>query len=103
MGSGFQADPEEMRAHAASLLRIHERFANIKDASAHIEKTDNAYGKLCSFLPPVLDGRHTEQDNVVGELALNIELLAEAVKECAQAYEDADEEAADDFDGIEVD
>ncbi|GAA2274002.1 hypothetical protein GCM10009853_029840 [Glycomyces scopariae] len=92
---GFQVDPEEMRGHAADLLRVHERFAAVKDASAHITRADEAYGKLCSFLPPVLEGRHTEQDAAVGELAENIELLAQALKETADQYEEADAAAAD--------
>jgi len=102
MGSGFQVDPEEMRAHAASLLRLHERFANVKDASGQIGKADDAYGKLCMFLPPVLESRHTEQDEAVADLAENLELLAQAVKECAVDYEEADDAAADEFDDLEA-
>lgn len=97
MGTGYDAEPEELRAHAASLLRVHDRFAAIKDASGQIFQADEAYGKICSFLPPVLEGRHKEQDAAVAELAENIQLLAEAVKNCAMDYEDADEAAADEL------
>ncbi|GLZ77776.1 hypothetical protein Afil01_25830 [Actinorhabdospora filicis] len=90
MAGGFQVDVEALRAHASALTAIHERFAAIKTASSSIFQADDAYGQLCAFLPPILEGRHEAQDEGVALLAENIELLAAGIKRTAERYEQAE-------------
>lgn len=98
MSDRLRVDAEELRAHAINLRAVHERFATVKEASGHIFQADDAYGQLCQWLPPILEGRHVAQDELVDEIAFNIDALAEAVESCADDYEAADSEAAAEFD-----
>lgn len=96
-----EVDPEELRSHASHLRALNERFAAIKEASSHIAMSDDAYGKLCAMLPPLMEQRHQDQDSGMASMAENFVLLAQAIEECATAYEDADTQSADDFTRLE--
>jgi hypothetical protein len=48
-------------------------------------------------LPPILEGRHRDQDKGVGMLAENIALLAAGIKKTADAYERTEESTTDGF------
>lgn len=98
MSDRLGVDIEGLRTHAGHLRTVHERFAAIKEASTHIFQADEAYGQLCQWLPPILEGRHVAQDELVDAIAFNINALADAVDACADDYEAADAEAAGDFD-----
>ncbi|WP_026928521.1 type VII secretion target [Glycomyces tenuis] len=97
MSDRLQVDAEGLRTHASNLRSVHERFAAVKEASGHIFQADEAYGQLCQWLPPILEGRHVAQDELVDELAFNIEALAEEVESGADGYESADSESASEF------
>lgn len=101
MADSFEVDLDELRSHASNLRTIHLRFAAIREASSHISQDDEAYGQLCQFFPAILEGRHVEQDEAVDVLAENLELLAEAVGESADLYEEADLLASDDLNALE--
>ena len=99
--SGISIDPEELRNHANHLRSLHDRFAAIKEASAHVQMSDDAYGQLCQMLPPIMEERHQDQDEGVEILAENYELLAQALEECATEYEEADSVSAEEFQRLE--
>ncbi|QTR04611.1 hypothetical protein J7S33_07075, partial [Saccharothrix algeriensis] len=61
----FQVDVEQLRALAANVAEIQARFAAVKAASAHITQDGQAYGVLCEWISGVLEGRHTEQDELI--------------------------------------
>lgn len=100
MSGGFQVDVEALRAHAAALSAIHDRFAAIKSASSTIFQADEAYGQLCQFFPPILEGRHRDQDKGVEMLAENIELLAAGIKKTADSYQRIEESTTGHFDSF---
>ncbi|WP_328849213.1 hypothetical protein [Micromonospora zamorensis] len=97
MNGGFEVDVEALRSHATAMLAIHDRFAAVKAASGIIFQADDAYGQLCQFLPPILEGRHRDQDKGVDMLAENIALLATGIKKNADAYQRAEESTTDGF------
>ncbi|GAA1670014.1 type VII secretion target [Glycomyces endophyticus] len=101
MSSGIDVDPDALRAHASGLLEVAGRFDAVRQASTQIFQDDEAYGLLCQFFPPILEERHLDQDAAVDVIAENLTLLADAVKSCADRYEEADAGAADDFSSIE--
>ncbi|MFI5843840.1 type VII secretion target [Catenuloplanes sp. NPDC051500] len=100
MAEGFEVDIEALRAHATAMSAIHDRFAAIKAASGTIFQADDAYGQLCQFLPPVLEGRHRDQDTGVDMLAENIDLLAAGIRKNADAYQRTEESTTGDFDSF---
>lgn len=101
MTDGIEVDPEALRSHANRLRELHERFVAIKEASSHIAMSDDAYGQLCQMLPPIMEERHQDQDEGMSALAENFELLAEALDQCANDYEDADSVSAEELDQLE--
>ncbi|WP_158630385.1 type VII secretion target [Glycomyces terrestris] len=99
--SGVQVDVQELWTHANHLRALQERFTAVLNASSHIAMSDDAYGQLCAMLPPILEERHRNQDEGVRTIAENYGLLADAIDECANAYEETDSLTADDFKHLE--
>ncbi|MDA1363106.1 type VII secretion target [Glycomyces luteolus] len=93
-GTGWKVDPDQLRTHAAGLRELLTRFDAIRAASASTGLDTEAFGQLCQFLPPILDGHRDEQDQVTEEFATNIEMLADAVEACADDYAAADEDSS---------
>ncbi|MEU5871010.1 type VII secretion target [Glycomyces sp. NPDC047369] len=96
----LQVQIDELHTHAVHLRGIHERFAAVQEASAHISGGRDAYGALCSFFPSILEERHAAQEELVREIAFNITTLAGAVSDTADEYEDADKQNASTFKAI---
>jgi hypothetical protein len=95
MTDEFAVDAAQLRRHIANLEAVRARFGAVKSASTAIARADSAYGLLCSWLPPVLEGRHQRQDRLVAYVEENLSLAADALAEVARAYEETDAGAAD--------
>jgi hypothetical protein len=94
MGDGYTVNPEELRAHAANLEALKDRFAAVKSASTHITQDDQAYGLLCGWISAVLEGRHQKQDQLVAFAEENLALAARSLRASADEYEAKDTDAA---------
>jgi len=97
----FDVTPEDLVAHAANIDALAERIGPIMDAMSSVTESTEAYGIICQFLPPVLAGRQAEQKELVAMAQENLEMLAQAVRSTAEAYEAADEAAAEDHRQLE--
>jgi hypothetical protein len=93
--SGFNVEAEQLRAHAGSIDAIKQRFGKVKSASSHITGDDQAYGLLCGWISGVLEGRHTEVDEVIAQVESNLELVAKELRASADTYTAADDGNAD--------
>jgi hypothetical protein len=91
----FAVDAAQLRRHISNLESVRARFGAVSSASASIAQDGSAYGLLCSWLPPVLQGRHQRQDSLVAYVEENLALAADALVEVARAYEEVDAGAAD--------
>jgi hypothetical protein len=94
MADGFSVDAEQLRAHAARIDAIQQRFGAVRAASAAISQDDSAYGMLCAWMPGILEKRHTRQDQLYAYVAENLRLAADALIRTGQDYDEADEGAA---------
>ncbi|HEX6355892.1 type VII secretion target [Actinophytocola sp.] len=94
MGDGYTVKPDELRAHAAKLEALRDRFAAVKSASTHITQDSQAYGLLCGWIAAVLEGRHRRQDELVAYVEENLSLAARSLRDSADDYEDSDGGAA---------
>lgn len=101
--SGFDVDPEMLREHAAHIDAIVDEFILAGNAMKKIAAADNAYGTFCEWIPPILATRATEQDRITGKLAKNLRVMADAVRDAADAYEQSDEDARLEFESFEED
>ena len=95
VAGGYLTDTAQIRRHVHNLEAVRDRFDAVKAASAHIAQDDGAYGLLCQWLPPVLEGRHQRQDSLIAYVEENLALAADALAAVAAAYDDADGRAAD--------
>lgn len=94
MTDGFSVDARQVRAHAAQVDALRDRFAAIRAASAAIAADDAAYGMLCSWMAGVLERRHVRQDELTAYVEENLRLAAEALTAAGDDYDRVDEAAA---------
>jgi hypothetical protein len=95
MSDGFAVDVPQIRAHAAKIDAVQQRFAAVQAASSAIARDDAAYGLLCGWIAGVLERRHTRQDELIAYVAENLRLASDALIRTGQEYEQADDTAAD--------
>jgi hypothetical protein len=95
MGDHIDVEPEALITHAAHIDSLRERFGAILSAMDSVEQENEAYGIICQFLPPVLAARQEDQKEFTTMAQENLELLAQALRDTADAYMAADEETAD--------
>jgi hypothetical protein len=92
---GFAVDGDQLRAHAGAIDAIQQRFAAVKGASAAITQDSAAYGILCAWMSAILEQRHRSHDDLYTYLEENLRLAGDALIQTAQAYDQADETAAE--------
>ncbi|MEU6128040.1 type VII secretion target [Saccharopolyspora sp. NPDC047091] len=97
MGDGFGVEADQLRAHAQKIEAIQARFGAVKSASANIAQDDQAYGVLCSWIPAVLEGRHTQQDELLAFVEENLAQAAQALRDTAEDYDRREAETGDDL------
>ena len=83
-------DPSQIRAHAENVAMVRDKFAAVKSASAQIVQNDQAYGMLCSWMPLILEGRHTRQNEPVAFVEENLAIMTQNLNKTAEAYEAID-------------
>jgi hypothetical protein len=95
MADGFSADGQQLRAHAARIDAIQQRFAAVKAASAAIAQDDAAYGRLCAWMSAILERRHGRQDQLLAYVEENLQLAADALVATGRDYDRVDDQVAD--------
>jgi hypothetical protein len=95
MADGFAVDAQQIRAHAARIEGIQQRFSAVKAASAAIAQDDQAYGMLCGWMAGILEKRHVRQDQLIAYVEENLRLAADSLIRTSQDYESADDAAAE--------
>jgi hypothetical protein len=95
MTDGFTADGAQIRAHAAELGAIQDRFGAVKGASAAINADSAAYGMLCGWISAILEQRHVRQDELIAYVEENLRLAGQALVTTGDDYDRTDSAAAD--------
>lgn len=95
MTDGFAADAAQIRAHAAKLAAIQDRFGAIKGASSAINADTAAYGMLCGWISAILEQRHQRQDALFTYVEENLGLASAALIATGDDYDRTDNAAAD--------
>lgn len=95
MSDGFSVDARQIRAHAAKVEGIQQRFAAVKSASSAIIQDDAAYGMLCGWMAGILEARHAKQNELYAYVEENLRLASDALVRTGQDYEFADDAAAE--------
>ena len=94
MADGFAVDAQQIRAQAAKVDEVRQRFSAIEGASSAITQDHDAYGMLCGWISAILHGRHLQQDELYAYVSENLRLAADALVHTGQAYEQVDDDVA---------
>jgi hypothetical protein len=100
MAKGWEADADQIRAHAANIDAIRDGFGPVKDASTHIQRDDQAYGLLCGWISGLLEERHVTQDEIIAYVEENLRIAADLLRQTAAGYEQSDSDAEVSLNGI---
>jgi hypothetical protein len=100
MSDGYQVNPDQLHQLSARFAAFVSEFDDILSASQAIAQDDEAYGLLCSWMPPILEGRHEAFDELMRFGQENMTLLSEALRSTAESYENADEDAMTTFEDL---
>ncbi|OLF06547.1 hypothetical protein BLA60_31785 [Actinophytocola xinjiangensis] len=100
MSDQFTVEIEQLRTHAQNVQAVRQRFDAVRGASAGIAQNDQAYGLLCGWISSVLEGRHRRQDELIGYVAENLDLVTQELESTADAYDTVDNDSADRLDRI---
>jgi hypothetical protein len=95
MSDGFMVDAQQIRAHAAKVDGVQQRFAAVRAASTAIVQDDAAYGLLCGWMAGILEARHAKQNELYAYVEENLRLASDALIRTSQDYEVADDAAAE--------
>jgi hypothetical protein len=94
VADGFSVEVQEIRAHAAKIDALRQRFGAIKSASSAIAQDDAANGILCSWMAAILEHRHGRQNQLIAYVEENLALASEALIRTGQEYEGVDDAVA---------
>jgi hypothetical protein len=98
-GAGFQAQADAIVRHAATVDEVASRVAEGRGAAGAVELGPEAYGKLCSLIPALLDPVQTAVIDALGEATDALQSAADDLRATARDYTGTDTRAADDFHG----
>lgn len=100
MSGGIEVDPEELRVHAAHLDGLIQRFETVKAAAAQISASPDAFGPLCEWMAGILEEKHQMVEPLFDQGMTSLGSNADALRACADVYEDADAVTAGDLDKL---
>ncbi|RKT84496.1 Excreted virulence factor EspC, type VII ESX diderm [Saccharopolyspora antimicrobica] len=92
----FQVEAEDLTAHASHLDGLADRFDTAISA-AETAMSDDAYGLLCSFLPPIINPTEEEGMAALKAAKEGVTTTADNVRQTAKEYQETDEAGADNF------
>lgn len=97
MSAGIEVDPEELRTHAGHIDGLIARYEAVKAASAQITAAPDAFGPLCEWMAGILEDKHQMVEPLIERGASNLGTHVEALRTCADLYEESDAGSAEDF------
>ncbi|RSD07824.1 type VII secretion target [Amycolatopsis eburnea] len=96
MTAGFEVEPDELVAHSSHVESLVDRL-NTASAAADTAMSDDAYGLLCAFLPPIIRPTGEKAKETLAASIEGVRGLADNVKTAAQSYRDGEEANAEPF------
>ncbi|MGI8309136.1 type VII secretion target [Saccharopolyspora hattusasensis] len=93
----FEVVAEELTAHASHLDGLTDRMDTAISAAEAVSMSDEAYGLLCSFLPPIINPMEQEGMDALKAAKEGISVTADNVRQTSKAYQETDEAGADNF------
>ncbi|CAM3411625.1 type VII secretion target [Stackebrandtia soli] len=82
---------EELRTHAGSIDTCVGVVELAQGASNHIQLGNEAYGVLCQWIPPILQGRHDEMNTLLTHAKANLDTYSLLLRTAADNFETVDQ------------
>ncbi|MEV7045105.1 type VII secretion target [Amycolatopsis sp. NPDC051061] len=101
-GDGFEVESDSLAAHASHVESLVDRL-NTAASAADTAMSDDAYGLLCAFLPPIIKPTGEQAKEALAAAAEGVGGLADNVKTAAKSYRDGDDGNAQTFKRREAD
>ena len=89
--TSFNVQAEELTAHASHLDGLTDRLDTAISAAETVSMSDEAYGLLCSFLPPIVNPMEEEGAKALKAAKEGVTLTADNVRSTARDYQDTDD------------
>ena len=96
MTGSFEVAPDDLIAHASHLEGLVDRLNSAHSATASA-MSDDAYGLLCAFLPPIVNPTGERAADTIKSAAEGMQATADNVRTAAKSYLDGDEANAEPF------
>lgn len=93
--TSFKVQAEDLTAHASHLEGLTDRLDTAISAAESVSMSDEAYGLLCSFLPPIVNPMEEEGINALKAAKEGVTVTADNVRSTAKDYQDTDDANAD--------
>lgn len=97
---GFNADPDQLLAHAGRLTGYADRLAEI-GAGLPDSLADQSLGSFAQFITAGLSGAMTETLNAFQHAASTVDMVSGGVRQVADGYQHTDDAGATALAGIE--
>lgn len=95
-GDGFEVSQDDLTAHASHVEALVDRLTTAASA-ADTAMSDDAYGLLCAFLPPIIQPTGEKAKEALTAAGEGVGGLADNVKTAVKSYRDNDESNAEPF------
>ncbi|WP_181773469.1 type VII secretion target [Amycolatopsis pittospori] len=96
MTASFDVDPDDLTAHASHLDGLVDRL-NTAHAAAGEAMSDDAYGLLCAFLPPIINPTGERAAEAIKAAGEGVQATADNVRTAAKSYVEGDTANAEPF------
>jgi len=87
----YEVVPDELRSHASHLDGLLDRLSTAVSAANTVSMADDAYGLLCSFLPPIINPMEEKGIEALQAAVEGVGTTAENVRTTATQYQESDE------------
>jgi hypothetical protein len=94
-GDGFAVATNELRAHADHVAGVAATVRQGHDAAETVRLGTEAYGRLCQFVPGLIDPMQREAAELLADVSSALVETGERLHHAAEAYVAADERAAE--------
>lgn len=87
---GFRVEPDDLVAHASHLDGLVDRL-NTAAQAANYAMSDDAYGLLCAFLPPIINPTGEKAKEAISGAIEGVQATSDNVRTAAKSYQEGDE------------
>ncbi|MCI2415796.1 ESX-1 secretion-associated protein [Saccharopolyspora sp. K220] len=96
----YEVAAEDLTAHASHLDGLVDRVNTAISAAQTVSMSDDAYGLLCSFLPPIINPMEQDGMDALKAAEEGLSTTADNVRTTAKEYQDTDEANSELFSGF---